>query len=131
MKITLEQYFAPYPKLRTPELEANAKVLLERVDRLLSACPGVLHVDPDTKSFIGGEKNGGVRPLNCPIGSAMSSHKKAQAVDIYDPDNKLDAYLTDAILQKFDLYREHPKYTERWCHLTTRAPGSRKRTFIP
>ncbi len=130
MKITLDQYFAPYPELRTPEFEASATLLLTRVDKLLSAYPGVLKKAPVTKNYIEGPL-GGVRPLNTTTGSVMSSHKKAQAVDVYDPDNKLDKWLTDAILAEYDLYREHPNYTDTWCHLTTRCPGSHKRTFIP
>lgn len=131
MKIALDQYFAPYPELRTPEFEANATELLTRVDKLLSAYPGKLHIDPDTKSYIGGEKNGGVRPLSCPVGSSQSSHKKAKGVDVYDPGNLIDKWADDAILAKYDLYREHPNYTDGWCHLTTRPPGSGKRSFIP
>jgi hypothetical protein len=53
------------------------------------------------------------------------------AVDIYDPQNKLDDYLTDEILTKFDLYREAPESTLGWCHLGTRMPGSGHRTFKP
>jgi hypothetical protein len=57
--------------------------------------------------------------------------KQGRAVDVYDPDGHLDAWITDDILEDFGLYREHPDSTSTWCHLTDRAPGSGHRTFWP
>jgi hypothetical protein len=90
-----------------------------------------LPINPKTNSCISGETNGGFRLPDCPIGAADSSHKQGQGVDIYDPLNDLDAWITDDILTDFDLYREHPVSTEFWCHLTYRAPHSGHRTFFP
>jgi len=57
--------------------------------------------------------------------------KNGRGVDIYDPENALDNWLTDAILERHGLFRESPLHTPRWCHLTDRAPKSGKRTFLP
>lgn len=75
--------------------------------------------------------NGGFRLQDNPIGAPHSAHKDSQAVDIPDPNNELDHWLTDAILEEFGLYREHPDDTPGWCHLTRRAPNSGKRSFHP
>jgi len=52
-------------------------------------------------------------------------------VDVADGNGKLDETITDALLEAHGLYREHPEATPGWCHLTTRAPKSGRRTFYP
>jgi len=52
-------------------------------------------------------------------------------VDVYDPFGDLDFWLNDAILERFELYREAPEKTSGWCHLQSVPPGSGKRTFYP
>jgi hypothetical protein len=130
--ITVEQYFIRRP--HSVEQNDSAVELLARVNALLASYQietgNELDINPHTGNLISGETNGGFRLPDCPIGAANSSHKQAQAVDVHD-DGKLDAWVTDAILEKFNLYREHPDYTIGWCHLSTRAPGSGHRTFIP
>lgn len=90
-----------------------------------------MRINPRTHTYVAGETYGGFRPQDCPQGAPHSSHKQGQAVDIYDPDNALDNYVTDAILEAYGLYREAPSATLRWCHLSDRPPGSGKRTFQP
>lgn len=133
--ITLQQYFGNKPY--TEEQAANAEELLKRVNTLLAAASrqgsyGYL-VDEDTGICISGSKrgsgDGGFRLPDSKTGAAKSSHKEAKAVDVYDPFNTLDGWLTDAILANYYLYREHPDGTPGWCHLTTRAPFSKRRTF--
>lgn len=92
---------------------------------------GKLEFNQKTKSYISGDKFGGFRPQDCPIGAPQSAHKCAQAVDIYDPDEKLDKWINDAVLEKFDLYREAPQATLGWLHVSTKRPNSGKRTFLP
>ena len=116
------------------EVMENAAELLERVDKLmaLAIADGVdLPINHATNSQVSGIEYGGFRPPECPQGRPLSSHKRGQGVDVYDPKNKLDDWLNDDILKDCDLYREHPEDTQHWCHLTTRAPGSKKRTFKP
>jgi len=118
----------------TDTIKDNATELLHRVNALLNEAfsHGVDLVDnPVTSSLISGAKYGGFRPQECTIGAMYSAHKTAEAVDIYDPLNALDNWLTDEILTKFDLYREAPLATKGWCHLTCRPPRSGRRTFQP
>jgi hypothetical protein len=91
----------------------------------------MLVVNTKTGCLISGSKNGGIRPKDCPEGSALSSHKNAQGVDIYDPSNALDGWLDDIKLLKYDLYRESAESTPSWLHVSTRPPKSSRRTFKP
>ena len=131
--ITLAQYFGSKP--HTPEHEAAATELLDRVEKLCMTLAWDWPIDPDTGTSIsgsrGGAGDGGFRLPTATTGAAMSSHKEAKAVDIFDPKNELDDLITDALLTAYGLYREAPEKTPGWCHLTTRAPKSGKRTFTP
>lgn len=132
--ITLDQYFGKFQNLKTDANIKNATLLLNRVNVLLEESKkyGVsLKINPKTESLISGTQYGGIRPADCPEGSALSSHKKAMGVDIYDPNNALDGWLDDIKLLKYGLYREHPSKTDTWCHITTCAPNSGKRSFYP
>lgn len=134
--ITLDNYFRAYaghPEI-TDQIRANAQILLEAVNDLLVCAmeQGIkLRTNPATGTFVSGQDNGGWRPQACPIGAPTSSHKQGQGVDVADHDGTLDAWITDECLADFHLYREHPDATAGWCHLTTRAPGSGRRTFFP
>lgn len=133
--IAVEHIFKAYPGHPDimDEHRTNARLLVDRVNHLLSRFPGTLPRNPATGTLVSGEKNGGWRPLDCPIGAPNSSHKTGQAVDIYDPDGELDDWLMDhqALLTGVDLYLEHPSATRGWSHLTTRAPKSGRRVFYP
>ncbi len=130
--ITVEQYFRDFEHTETHT--ENAKALLNRVAMLIAFAEtqGVkARINKKTGSIISGDTYGGFRPLSCPIGAEKSAHKQGMAVDIYDPDNALDAFVNDIILTKFDLYREHPDDTQHWLHVSTKIPASKRRTFKP
>jgi hypothetical protein len=133
MSITLDQYFIG--RKHTAQQASNATDLLIAVNSLLahySIDEGVeLPTNPHTGTLISGQTEGGFRLPDCPQGAPNSSHKEAKAVDVYDPSDDLDTYLNDEILTRYNLYREAPTSTHGWCHLTTRAPGSKHRTFLP
>lgn len=142
--ISLSEYFGKFSDHTavTEEIKENALNLLERVDQLMAYAiedKVNLPINPNTQSQVSGTEYGGYRPPECTQGaqpSALnrwkgSSHKAGLGVDVYDPQNALDNWITDAILTLRSLYREHPAYTHGWCHLTTRAPRSGKRTFYP
>lgn len=149
--ITVEQYFRRVPsgqKLHTAEQEDFAEAMLFRVNQLVNeavqAGAFTWPVDPDTGCQIsgarGGAGDGGFRAPDSTTGAPNSSHREGKAVDVYDPANKLDDWLTsfetldaggNTKLVEYDLYREAPHATIGWCHLTTRRPGSGKRTFLP
>ena len=131
--ITVAEYFGH--KAHTPEHEAAATELLERVEKLCMTLAWDWPTDPDTGTSIsgsrGGAGDGGFRLTTATTGAATSSHKEAKAVDVFDPKNELDDLITDALLTAYSLYREAPETTIGWCHLTTRAPKSGRRTFMP
>ena len=68
-------------------------------------------------------------------GSPNSAHMFGKAVDIYDPDQKLQGQLKTqdgrVLLTKLGLYCEHFDYTPIWVHFTTRPPKSGRRFFKP
>lgn len=134
--ITLVEFFRK--PASSSQYEA-AEDLLARVAALLilAQATGAYDnwINPHTNSRISGSKDGdgdgGFRSPGTRTGAANSSHRDARAVDVYDPLNRLDDWLTDATLERVGLYREAPGATPGWCHLQTRAPGSGKRTFNP
>ena len=125
--------FFDYPDA-TDEIKEDAREMLDKVNALLTDAEsnGVdLRTNPRTKTYVSGEQYGGFRPQDCPQGAAHSAHKLGRAVDIYDPADDLDRWITDARLTEFDLYREMPAATVGWCHLSDKPPGSGRRTFQP
>ena len=142
--ITAEQYFQGKP--HDAEQDILAEDLLARVNALLeqAAAAGVtVLLCPNTGTQISGSKggtgDGGFRLPTSTTGSPHSSHKTAQGVDVYDPGGALDDWLDDfevgvgdnVKLAEHGLYREAPSATSTWCHLTTRPPPSKRRTFHP
>lgn len=130
--ITIAQYFGIW-RHESDHTKA-AYDLIKRVNGLLEEAEGCglkLPINPVTKSLISGERFGGFRPKDCPIGAPNSAHKVGMAVDIYDPKNELDDWINDKILEKHNLWRESPAHTLTWCHLQSRPTKSGKRTFIP
>lgn len=143
--ITREQYFQAKP--HDAEMEIAADDLLVRVNELIADAEKMYQIKvaicPNTGTMISGSKggagDGGFRLPTSTTGSTHSSHKEARAVDVYDEHNRLDEWLdqfdtpsfNNIKLEQFGLYREAPSATPGWCHLTTRAPGSGRRTFNP
>lgn len=122
----------------THEMVANATELLRKVNELLkyAALDGAYKspIDPDTGTLVSGSKggagDGGFRLSDSATGASKSKHKNANAVDVYDPGNAFDAWLTDETLEEFGLYRETPTKTPGWCHLQDVPPGSGNRTYM-
>jgi hypothetical protein len=138
MKLHVEQYFGNWLQHKdvTMPIIDNAKALVEACNKLIEAMEltGVeFTINPMTQSIIGGETLGGFRPQDCPIGAPQSAHKQGLAVDIYDPDNKIDNWIIghQKILHQYCLYFEHPIATPRWSHWSIRRPKSGKRIFYP
>jgi hypothetical protein len=133
----MSQYFLNKP--HSDKQSACALGLLQNVNALLREAEDnsafIEQIDPDTGTGIsgarGGTGDGGFRLSTATTGAPNSAHKEARAVDVYDPHNILDDWITDEILERFKLYREHPNSTPGWCHLTTRPPASGNRTFVP
>lgn len=138
MTITLAQYFGPWAKHPdvTPKHRDNAARLLLAVARLEAHAVAdgvVFRINPKTGSGVSGTQYGGFRPQDCPEGAPGSSHKKALAVDRFDPIGEIDAWCLRNldILELCGIYIEHPSETCGWSHWTIRAPGSGRRVFFP
>ena len=142
--ITVFQYFA---KPHTEAQKDSAVDLLSRVEALRQEfykdTERGPEIDPDTRNEIsgtrGGDGDGGFRTPRSTTGAPNSSHREATGVDKSDQENKRDKWLDkyehgnggNYMLEKHGLYREAPNATPSWTHLTTRAPGSGRRTFSP
>lgn len=108
----------------TQELEDNLVKLLYAVNKFRIA-----YGKPMTVSS--GYRPG---PFNKSAGGAPnSSHITCEAVDFSDNDGTLKAWIANnlSILDDCDLYMEDPGHTKTWVHLTTRAPHSGRRVFLP
>jgi hypothetical protein len=142
--ITPDQYFG---KPHSPAQATAAVDLLQRVnplvDEAVAAGAFTRQTNPHTGCEIngssGGDGDGGFRTPASTTGAPGSSHKEAKAVDVDDAGEALDTWLDqfedgqggNSKLEQYGLYREHPSATKGWCHLTTRAPASGHRTFMP
>lgn len=138
MKLHVEQYFGKWLKSKdvTIEIIDNAKFLCAACNKLISEMEFhgvVFRENPLTQSLVSGETLGGFRPQDCPIGAPRSAHKQGLAVDLYDPDNKIDGWLYShqSMLKEFGLFFEHPTATNTWSHWSIRAPKSGRRFFYP
>lgn len=143
--ITNEQYFQAKP--HTKNHEDAADDLLTRVnalrDEFTLSTGHPRDLCPNTGTEISGSKagqgDGGFRLQTATTGKGNSSHKEGKGVDDFDPRDLFDKWLDqfedgkggNSKLAEYDLYREDPASTPGWCHLTTRAPHSGKRTFQP
>ena len=136
--ITIEQYAGKYST--SPDWnetrKKNAAAMLLKVNSFIDylqtqGVPFLINIA--TKSNISGHIDGGFRPQSCPVGAQTSAHKEGRAVDIHDPEERIEKYITEHadLLTKFNLYREAPQATLGWVHLTDRAPKSGRRTFLP
>lgn len=139
MKITFEKYMSSSDFMKLPsDQQTNCVRLLQKVSSLLEEfgeeremTSGYRSMEDHLriyKEINEKRKKQGLPELKVPM---ASRHLIAAAIDIADADGKLDAFCTDKILEKYDLYREHPDHTKGWCHLQVLPPKSSKRTFIP
>lgn len=139
--ISMKDYLGPWANSAdlTPARQANAQRLLSQVNSLMAVAmqDGVtFKVNPKTKNQISGEKYGGFRPQGCPEGSPKSAHKEGLAVDLYDPDGKIDEWLLKSpraqqAIASLGLYFETGSATPGWSHWTIRPPASGRRFFNP
>ncbi len=136
--IFIDEYFNDKIKFASVAQKDSAQILLVYVNGLLfeymKDTQRQMPINPKTGNCISGQLNGdgAFRLPNAVTGSLKSSHKEGKGIDIYDPtEGQLDEWITDAILARHYLFREHPSATPRWCHLTNRPPPSGKRSFYP
>lgn len=116
-----QQYYAEL----TPELRANARETIRRVNLLLQ------------RAGMARKVTSGWRPaaVNATVPGAAkgSKHIHCIAIDLEDRDGRLDAWCMAhlEVLEEIGLWLEHPDATPDWCHLQTLPPGSGNRVFEP
>lgn len=120
----------------TPAQEDNIEQLVATCNALIEVMEAdgiTFKVNPITGSIVSGETLGGFRPMDCPIGAPNSAHKQGMAVDLYDPENKIDdwLYFHAPKLEKCGLWFEHKSATPYWSHWSIRQPKSGRRFFHP
>lgn len=139
--VTLEAYCGArrreFPGEWRAEFEANAKVLLGRVNALIGELEGRLEVQWVVSS--------GWRPpsVNAAIGGApRSRHMTAEAIDFLDPGHVLGSFLeaNSGLLVRHQLAMEDLRWcvkrsalgeVVRWCHLQSVIPRSGRVVFQP
>lgn len=142
--VTRDHYFQGYAGHAeiTPALEAAADAWCEKVNRFLdrAVAAGVpLQRNRVTGTMISGERNGGWRPSECPIGARFSKHKTAHGGDLFDPNRYIASWsLSDegaAAMEEIGLWAERFEWTPGWAHLQDIAAGTPPRPavrfFIP
>ena len=127
--ITLAQYFmgrdAEHGAELTEPLRRNAEAMIARVNTLLE------------RACIACTVNSGWRPhainAQVPNASPRSRHLTCEAIDLADPDERLDAWCLRHLdeLEAIGLWLEHPDATPGWCHLQIVPPKSGRRVFEP
>ena len=128
--VTLEEYFRDSVARGhepTKDETDNALALLVKVNALFTH----LGVDPPlTSGHRTREKKLELRAQG--YGAALGgTHESGEGGDWADEDGEIDDSITDELLERFGLYREHPAATRRWAHLQTRSPRSGRRSFYP
>lgn len=125
---------AKYPLAMTPDIEHNAEILIDVLNKFLPDVPeGLLVIDPQTGSYI----HSGWRPpaVNSmtPGAAHNSKHMTGMAADLYGPGNRLASWCfgNQYVLKKHGLWMEHPSATPTWCHLQDVPPRSGNRVFYP
>ena len=135
--IIYKQYVGRWASEITEEFKQNIEIkLLPVINGLIEHLQNrgiIFSINPNTSSIISGSTLGGFRPQTTSVGAAKSNHKKGLAVDIYDPQKDIGKWClnNESILAEFDVFVEHPNYTNNWCHFQVVPPASGRRIFIP
>lgn len=134
--LTLEDYSMGRDLLFPEEwklIKSNAQNLLDAVNGLF------IDLNYDRQL----EVSSGYRPfavnITIPNAAKKSLHQQGLAIDLRDADGYIKEILRPgavlehaALLRKYDLFMEHPKYCPKWCHLDMgRRPDRASRIFLP
>lgn len=128
--VTLEEYFrdsVARGHVPTEAEKANALLLLSRVGAMFK------HLGVDPKLNSGHRTRAKTLELKAAgYGAAIGgTHESAEGGDWDDPGGEIDDAINDALLAKFELFREHPASTRSWAHIQTKSPKSGRRSFYP
>lgn len=126
---------AEYPLAMTPQIERNAILLLDLVNKLLVvANMAGVRAKVNARGTV---VRSGWRPpavnLKTPGAAPNSRHMTGQAVDLEDAGGALGrwALLNVIVLQQVGVWCEHPSATPTWLHCQSVPPRSGNRFFKP
>ena len=115
-----------YASELTPEIEANAKVTIDRANLLLSRFKAAT-LDTYSRKVNSGWRPAAVNAAT-PGAARKSKHMLGQAIDIDDDNGALDDWLMEpegeAALREIGLWHEQPRDTIGWAHVQIVAPAS-------
>lgn len=113
----------------TPEIDANLKILLEKMNKVRVAYAQPMIVTSGLRS----EKLQEALIIAGKSTATRSKHLLGQACDIQDKNGKLTKWIKANLKLMADvgLWLEDFEYTIGWCHFQSVPPKSGKRIFIP
>ena len=118
------QELNPHNYSTTPEIDANLQILLERVNKIRDEWGKPMIVTSGLRSQADQQR---INPS-----APKSHHLNGEAVDIYDPDLSLTAWLKENDSQRLvdaELWCEQGN--KDWVHFQTVPPKSGHRWFLP
>lgn len=119
---------------QSPEVQANLKDLLEKINKVRSAYGKPMTVTSGFRSMDDHLRIYKEKSITDQSKIPMKSkHLYGQAVDISDPKQELQSWClaNEAKLAEIGLWMEDFTATKNWCHFQTVAPKSGKRWFLP
>jgi hypothetical protein len=139
-QITLPQYFMgrdkSFPAELTPEIDANAAIIVDRANQLLALIQAD-GIEIEDNPRTGTPVSSGWRPASVNKATAgaapRSKHLLGLAVDIYDPEGEIDQWCLDhqEKLALVQVWLEDPSATKGWTHWQCVPPRSGKLVFLP
>lgn len=124
---------------QTPEVQANLKILLEKMNKVRAAWAKPMTVTSGLRTMedhlriyreIAAKKGEKFDQSKVPM---KSTHLFGQAVDIFDPKRELQAWVNANLKMMEDLgfWFEDFSATSNWVHFQIVPPKSGKRFFMP
>ncbi len=113
----------------TPEIDENLSILLDRLNAVRAAFGQPMSVTSGLRDMAKQEQLVNLGRSN----AVHSKHLYGQAADIYDPEQKLQAWCMKNIwrLEEIGLWCEAFQATPNWVHFQTIPPSSGTRFFVP
>jgi uncharacterized protein YcbK (DUF882 family) len=116
------------------ELEENLLELLIKVNKIRDAFGFPMHVTSGFRDRLDQIRIYSAKGITDESKMHMGSkHFTCQAIDVYDPDHKLQNYVKENIhlMEQIEVWFEDFSNTANWVHIQSVAPASGHRFFKP
>lgn len=133
--ITLPEYFLcdgiDCTSIVSDEIRRNAGITILRINKLISEY--VLETGERRDAHVVSGYRTAEKNARIPNAARRSKHMTGQACDLADFDGLLDDFCFThlVVLERLELWLEHPSATKNWTHLQIVPPGSGNRVFYP